>query len=278
MEAPSGKGPEDENFPVGSILIAAPLRPHVARFYAFARAIDDIADSPDLTPEEKLRRLAGFEDALLGRGGNDPGFAKAIALRRSLTATAVSPRHGRDLIAAFRQDAVQSRYADWDALMDYCTRSAAPVGRYLLDLHGEAPDGYASADALCHALQVINHLQDCGADLAALDRCYLPMDWIEAEGASVDDLRRQAATPALRRVFDRCLDATVELLDAAASLPERLRSRRLAWESVVILHLAGRLVRRLRTRDPLAERVALPRGAMLIDAAGGAAALLWRRR
>ena len=152
MKIPSGKGPEDENFPVGSILIAAPLRPHVARFYAFARAADDIADDCDLPPEEKLRRLAGFEDALMGRT-DDPAFAEAAALRESLVATGIGPQHGCDLISAFRQDARQSRYADWESLMGYCERSAAPVGRYLLDLHGEAAAHYPAADALCHALQ-----------------------------------------------------------------------------------------------------------------------------
>jgi len=276
MKIPSGKGPEDENFPVGSILIAAPLRPHVARFYAFARAADDIADDCDLPPEEKLRRLAGFEDALMGRT-DDPAFAEAAALRESLVATGIGPQHGCDLISAFRQDARQSRYADWESLMGYCERSAAPVGRYLLDLHGEAAAHYPAADALCHALQVINHLQDCGDDLTTLDRCYLPTDWLVAEGAAVEDLRGPAATPALRRVFDRCLDATRDLLQAAGDLPRRLRSRRLAWESGVILHLAHRLERRLRVRDPLAERVVLPRSALVLAALGSAGPLLRSR-
>ncbi|MEM6467341.1 MAG: squalene/phytoene synthase family protein, partial [Pseudomonadota bacterium] len=157
-ERPSGKSAETENFPVGSFLLPAPLRPHVMAFYGFARAIDDVADAGDLEPDEKIRRLQGFGAALEGQN-DDPAYDKAIRLRASLLETDVPTRHGLDLISAFEQDAVKGRYGSWDELMDYCDRSASPVGRYLLDLHGEDPAGYPASDALCNALQVINHLQ-----------------------------------------------------------------------------------------------------------------------
>lgn len=258
LETPSGKGARDENFPVGSILIAPRFRPHVAVFYAFSRAIDDIADNPALSPDDKLRRLDAFASTLRGEGGEQ----KALSMRDSLARTGVSPRHCLDLISAFRQDAVQNRYQDWAALIDYCKRSAAPVGRYLLDLHGEDPALWPANDALCNSLQVINHLQDCADDYKTMDRVYLPLDWMEAAGARVEDLGRPSASPALRAVFDRMLDGVDRLNEAARALPIRLKSRRLASESAVILAIARRLTAKLKRRDPVMMRVALNKPAL----------------
>ena len=265
VETPSGKGAADENFPVGSWLLPAALRPHVATYYAFARAIDDIADNPDLTPKDKIARLSAFEAALTDPAAGPtseqrPGLEKASRLRESLKATGVTTARGSDLIAAFKQDAVKLRYADWGELLGYCRLSANPVGRYLLDLHGEDPAGYAASDALCTALQILNHLQDCQDDYHALDRVYLPADWLAAEGLDVTVLDRQAGPPGFRRLLDRCLDGVDALLDDAEQLPGQLRSTRLAMESAIIVHLARRLAARLRGGDPLAGRVALSRG------------------
>jgi hydroxysqualene synthase len=276
-ETPSGKGAGDENFPVGSWLLPARLRPHVAKFYAFARAIDDIADNPALTPEDKIRRLDRFEAAIAGRTTDDPALGTAHRLRASLAETGVPARHCVDLVAAFKQDAVKLRYADWDDLLGYCELSANPVGRYLLDLHGEDPAGYPASDALCSALQVINHLQDCGDDYRNLDRVYLPQDWMASSGVTVEALAAPACSPALRRVLDRCLDATATLLDEADRLPGRLRSRHLALESAVIVRLAHRLVRELRARDPLAGRVVLTKAETLRVALPAALGELARR-
>lgn len=270
-ETPSGKGAGDENFPVGSILLPAKLRPHVATFYAFARAIDDVADNPELAPEEKVRRLDGFDEALLGRN-DDPAFAKAHRIRASLLATGVTVQHCRDLISAFKQDAVKLRYADWTELIDYCNRSAAPVGRYLLDLHGESSDGYPASDALCNALQVLNHLQDCRDDYRSLDRVYLPLDWMGTAGIGVTDVGRPGASPQLREVLDRCLDGIDALLVVARPLPAKLTSRRLAMESGAILRIAEALSRHLRRRDPMAKRVELGKLEFLACCLRGAAA------
>lgn len=265
VETPSGKGAGDENFPVGSFLLPRRLRPHVATYYAFARAIDDIADNPEATPGQKLARLDAMDDALLGRAvAAGVGVAKATALRTSMLATGVELRHASDLVSAFRQDAVKTRYASWAELIDYCNRSAAPVGRYLLALHGEDAAHFGHSDALCNALQVINHLQDCATDLAGLDRCYLPGDWLAAEGADVDMLRAPAAALPLRRVLDRCLAATRGLMAEADRLPGLLRSRSLAMESAVIVKVAWRLIGELERRDPVAERVELSKPQFLL--------------
>jgi squalene synthase HpnC len=256
-ETPSGKGATDENFPVGSFLIARALRPHIARFYAFARAIDDIADNPDLAPQDKVARLDGMDRALTGALEGDPAYVKAYRIRESLAATGVTVAHCRDLIVAFKRDAVKLRYADWDDLRGYCRYSASPVGRYLLDLHGESRDAYPANDALCDALQVINHVQDCRDDYRNLNRVYLPADWMAAEAVTVADLEAAAASPGMRRVLDRTLDEVERLLVEARTLPGRLRSRRLAMESAVIVCIAERLTAMLRRRDPIAERVEL---------------------
>lgn len=256
METPSGKGAKDENFPVGSFLLPKALRPHVARFYAFARAIDDIADNPELSPEDKVARLSGFERALTTEHA-EPGYETAARLRESLIETNVTPQHGCDLISAFKQDAVKHRYADWDELIDYCLRSASPVGRYLLDLHGEDVGGYPQSDALCNALQIINHLQDCRDDYEEMDRVYIPEDWLAEAGVDVTHLSAPRSSDGLRQVQLRCVEDTRALMVEARRLPEKLKSWHLALESAVIVEIADQLLRELAKRDPVAQRVEL---------------------
>ena len=277
METPSGKEAGDENFPVGSWLLRAALRPHIAAFYAYARAIDDIADNPDLPAADKVARLDGFDRAVRGVDTADPAFRKAHAIRRSLDDTRVTHRHCTDLIRAFKQDATKLRYEDWDELMGYCDLSAAPVGRYLVDLHGEPARAYPASDALCNALQVLNHLQDCGPDYRRLDRVYLPRAWMAEAGARVEALAGDRSTPALRRVLDRCLDATDRLLALAERLPAELGGVRFAMEAAAIVAIARKLGAELRRRDPLAERVALSRAQFAACCARGVGRVLLGR-
>ena len=273
IEAPSGKGRGDENFPVGSWLIRRDLRIHVHAFYRFARNADDIADSPVLAADEKLRRLDRMAAVLDGAPGNDA--PSAAAMRQSLTITGVSARHCHDVLRAFRQDAVKLRYCDWDDLMEYCRYSAAPVGRQLLDLHGESRAAWPASDALCSALQVLNHLQDCAADYRALDRVYLPLDDLAAAGIGVAALAATTAGPGLRRVLDALLERTEGLIAIARGLPPRVAASGLRCECAVIVGLAARLARRLRRGDPLATRVKLAKSDF---AAAFLTGLLSRRR
>jgi squalene synthase HpnC len=267
VEHPSGKGRSGENFPVGSWLIRRPLRPHVYAFYRFARTADDIADAPDLASDEKVRRLDRMA-AVLDNGAGDDAPA-AVAMHTSLAATAVPATHCHELLDAFRQDAVKSRYADWSELMGYCRLSAAPVGRYLLDLHGESRDTWPASDALCAALQVINHLQDCAEDYRQLDRVYIPTDMLAAEGLNVAVLTTPFANPAFRRVLDRAIDGTWPLVDRARGLPSGITSPGLRREAAVIVSLAAKLLGALARRDPLAERVKLGKVAMITAALSG---------
>ena len=258
VETWSGKDRGDENFPVGSLLIAPALRKHVHAFYAFARNADDIADSAVLAPDDKVARLDVMEEVLLGR--RDAGSPSATRLRASLAETGVTARHSCDLLVAFRRDATKLRYANWDELYDYCRYSAMPVGRHVLDLHGESRKTWPPSDVLCTSLQVLNHLQDGQKDLAALDRCYLPEDLMRQFGTRRDELRGAAATDGLRRVFDALLDRCDELNWIAIGLPQSAKNRRLRLETAVIVGLARHLATRLRRFDPVAARVKLTKG------------------
>jgi len=266
VETWSGKDRGDENFPVGSMLIAAPLRKHVHAFYVFARNADDIADSASLAPTDKVARLDVMEEALLGR--RDSGSPSATRLRASLAETGVTAQHSCDLLVAFRRDATKLRYANWDELYDYCRYSAMPVGRHVLDLHGEPSVTWPPSDALCTSLQVLNHLQDGRNDLAALDRCYLPKDLMRRFGTARDALRGNRASPGLRRVFDALLDHCDQLNRAAIDLPRNTKSRRLRLETAVIVGLAHRLAARLRRFDPVAARVKLGKGDVVLSVLG----------
>ncbi len=254
IEASSGKDADDENFPVGSFLIAAELRPAIAAYYAFARAADDIADAGHLSPEEKKRRLDAFEAVVLGQA---EGLSKPTRLREALAAHGVTTDHAVDLLDAFRQDADKLRYESIDDLLAYCELSANPVGRFLLDLHGEDPALWTASDALCTSLQILNHLQDCGDDRRTLDRVYLPQGLLAAKGETVTVLDGDAETPGLRYVIDELLIVCERLNETAEGLVLGLKSRRLAAESAIIIALAKRLAQRLRKGDPLATRVAL---------------------
>ncbi len=260
---------DTENFPVGSFLVAKPLRPVIHAYYRFARAADDISDDPALAPDEKVRRLDAIDGELTGAAD---GGGPASRIRDILSTTPVPIAHCRDLLVAFKRDSVRPRTKDWADLMDYCRYSANPVGRFLLDLHGESHDTWAASDALCSALQVINHLQDCKDDYRALDRVYLPADWLAEEGIAADEIDRPAASPALARVLARMVAATRPLVAAARDLPGGVVNKGMRRESAVIVAIAERLLDKLDGRDPLAQRIELTKWEVIKAALGG----LWR--
>jgi squalene synthase HpnC len=273
-QASSGKTHRDENFPVASALIAPRHRGVILAFYGFVRAADDVADHSSLTQSAKLALIDRLEQGLLGAHDLEPA---ATALRRALEARALAPRHAQDLLAAFRLDVTKRRYRDWEDLIDYCRYSAMPVGRFVLDVHGESRDTWPANDALCAALQIINHLQDCAADYRNLDRVYVPLDALAREGISVEALGEPKASPALRRCLDGLAARTARLLDEAEPFSATIRDRRLALEVAAIHRLARTLVRMLRRRDPLCERVHLRKPGFLAVALAGVAEGLMRR-
>ena len=253
-EAPETTRTKDtENFPVGSWLVAAHLRPIVHAYYQFAREADDIADHEHMPSDEKLRLLNEMDDQLQGA----PGQGSAARVREVLAGTEVPLDHCRDVLVAFKRDAVTARTQDWADLMEYCRYSAAPVGRFLLDLHGESRATWAAGDALCAALQVLNHLQDCRQDFIQLNRVYVPQDLLEQAGLTVEDLRKSQAGSSLRGVLNQMLDLTERLVDTARTLPPQVKNRGLRCEVAVIVAVAERLLDKLRDQDPLAQRVEL---------------------
>jgi len=242
----SGKGQKDENFPVASLLLRPGLRRPIMAFYRFARAADDIADNPEATPDTKRDLLGRMRAGLDGDGAPE-----AMALREVMAEHRIDPIHAHELLDAFVSDVSVTRYQDFDGLIAYCRLSAMPVGRYVLDVHGESREIWPASDALCSALQIINHLQDCGKDYRLLDRVYIPLD----TGLNVEDLGGARATPGLRSILGGLVERTRTLLDQSAGFSGSIRDRRLAAEVAVIQRLAISLCDRLETHDPLSERV-----------------------
>lgn len=272
----SGKTHRDENFPVASIFIAPRHRAPVLAFYDFVRAADDIADHESLSPSEKLAMLDRLEAALLGSAGERIPVAET--LRATLLERGLEPRHAQDLLIAFRRDVTQLRYADWDDLIDYCRYSAMPVGRFVLDVHGEDRRATWDAnDALCAALQIINHLQDCGKDYKNLDRVYLPLDTLAAHGATVEMLREPQAPPQLAAALHDLARRTRELLTESAPFAGRIADARLAMEVGAIQRLAESLTARLEFADPLSDEVHASKSEFAITALVGAVTTLLRR-
>jgi squalene synthase HpnC len=250
----SGKTRRSENFPVASWLIQSRHRPPILAFYEFVRTADDIADHATLPAQQKLDLLDGLEAELVGGHG---GNAQAAALRNALADHGLSPQHAQDILKAFRLDVAKRRYADWNDLMGYCAYSAMPVGRFVLDVHGESRTTWPASDSICAALQIINHLQDCGEDYHNLDRVYVPLDALEAVGLGVEALGEPKASPPLRRCFEGLADRTATLLEKGKTLSGLTEDWRLGLEISVIHSLAERLVGLLATRDPLSENTHL---------------------
>jgi squalene synthase HpnC len=250
----SGKGHRDENFPVASWLIAARHRPVILAFYNFVRTADDVADHATLPPERKLELLDRLGAGLDGANGED---AVAVALRAALAERNLQAKHAHDLLAAFRLDVTKLRYRDWDDLMSYCSLSAMPVGRFVCDVHGESRSLWPGNDALCAALQIINHLQDCKNDYRDLDRVYIPQDALAASGATLDALGQACASPELLDCLHGLAQRTERLLGESDGFAVAINDRRLGLEVAVINTLAHRLTRLLTARDPLSENVHL---------------------
>jgi squalene synthase HpnC len=269
-----GKTEREENFPVASLLVSPRLRGAILSFYRFARAADDIADHPSLSEHEKFARLDALEDTLLGK--SDKAKA-ALPLQQVLAARGLPPTHPLELLTAFRADITKRRYADWGELMHYCRYSAMPVGRFVLDLHGEDHATWVHSDPLCTVLQVINHLQDCAKDYCALDRVYLPLDILEAREARVEDLAATKASPQLRACFEDIVDKTAELMPQAVKLPLSVQDTRLGLETGVTVGLAQKLLALLKRRDPLSKRVHLTKVGVLTQALQGTVATLAMR-
>jgi squalene synthase HpnC len=248
----SGKGHHDENFPVASFLIAPRHRAPVLAFYRFARFADDIADHPTAAANEKLRLLEEMRATLVGESDASP---EARALRDALAERHLTDQHALDLLEAFRRDVTKLRYRDWDELIDYCRYSAMPVGRFVLDVHGESRESWGPNDALCAALQIVNHLQDCAKDFRGLNRVYIPEEALAEKGLGVASLAEASASPALKSVIAGLASRNALLLAQSRPFAGLIGDARLALEVDLIQTLAEDLNTMLTSRDPLCENV-----------------------
>jgi hydroxysqualene synthase len=270
----SGKTHRDENFPVASWIIHPRHRALILAFYNFVRTADDIADHATLSADEKLRYLDLLEAELHGKGDTQQ---EAVRLRSALAERGLPPRHALDLLTAFRMDVTKLRYENWDEVIHYCRYSAMPVGRFVLDVHGESAATWPANDALCAGLQINNHLQDCGKDFRDLNRVYLPRDALASAGASVEELGAAKSSPQMRKCLQALAVRTEALLDEGRALAPQVKDFRLGLEVSVIQAFADKIVVMLKVRDPLSERVHLSPLELLAHSFGGMAGEVARR-
>ena len=273
-ELRSGKTHRDENFPVASWIIHPRHRALILAFYNFVRTADDIADHATLSERGKLNYLDLLEAELLGQGDSQP---EAVNLRRALAQRSMPPRHALDVLIAFRMDVTKLRYENWDEVIHYCRYSAMPVGRFMLDVHGESTSTWAASDALCAGLQINNHLQDCGKDYRELNRVYIPRDALAAAGASVEALGLEQAPAPLLQCLHSLAARTEVLLDQSKSLSAEVKDFRLGLEISVIQAFADKIVRLLTVRDPLSQTVHLGPMELIAYSLGGMAGEMARR-
>jgi squalene synthase HpnC len=241
-----------ENFPVASLLCPPALREPVRAIYAFARTADDLADEGDAAPAARLRELASFRRALAATigGAPPPGPWTGVfeALDKALREHTLPPELLHDLLDAFEQDVHNPAYADRDALLDYCRRSANPIGRMLLHLHGiDDATSLRQADAVCTSLQLINFWQDLSIDLPR-GRNYLPHADAARHGVDVSEPRALRDTPALRALVRDLVRWAAQLMAEGAPLPMRVPGRA-GWELRLVVHGGWRILERIARMD-----------------------------
>ena len=245
----------DENFPVAFFMFSEEQKKLIKAYYRFAREADDIADNPDLTPEQKLAGLQKAEDDLYGR--NSDADSAGAALRRVFVEQNFDFSLAGDLLKAFRQDASGFKYQTWGQLVDYCYDSAAPVGRFMLALNNESPSTYLPGAALCAVLQLVNHIQDIKYDFGVLKRVYIPEELRHKYKVGDSDLQQSQVTPGLRQAVDEMLEKLEGLLKDAGILPQIVQSRILKIEIYVIIYLTKYMIYKLKYKDFLAKELKL---------------------
>jgi phytoene synthase len=212
-----------ENFPVASLLLPAELRVPVAVIYRFARSADDIADEGEDPPAERLARLQAYHDALERLDKPETPLFEDVAF--VIREFALSETLFHDLIDAFAQDVVKKRYADFTEVLDYCKRSANPVGRLLLELFKQTSETELDqSDAICTALQLVNFWQDVGVDYAK-GRIYLPQDEMAAHGVGEAHIAEQRCDDAWRALMAWQVERTRALMLGGAPLGAALPGR-----------------------------------------------------
>ena len=241
-----------ENFPVASVLCPPALRPAVVAIYGFARTADDLADEGDASPAQRLRDLADFRrdlDAVAAKQAPSPRWAPVFsALSAQLETRRLPMPLLHDLLSAFEQDAVKNRYADRAELLDYCRRSANPVGRLLLHLYGvNDATSLAQSDAICSALQLINFLQDLSVDTVR-GRLYVPLRDCEKYGVSEAEVLARSDTAASRALVADMLTWAHDLMRQGAPLVHAVPGRA-GWELRLVVQGGLRIAEKIKNMN-----------------------------
>ncbi|MGH9221433.1 MAG: squalene synthase HpnC [Vicinamibacterales bacterium] len=260
-----------ENFPVASRLLPKRLRPHVAAVYAFARTADDFADEPGREPDERLRLLKDWRSRLHNR---DDRAAEFLALHDTIERFQLPVQLFDDLLDAFAQDVTTSQYETWSEVLDYCRRSANPVGRLVLRLSGYRDDGLDRAsDAVCSALQLTNFWQDLAIDWSR-GRLYVPTEIWRRHGAEPHRLSSGVMSPEWARALRECADRTRALFNSGRIVCDDV-SGRLRYELRATWLGGTRILARLERSgfDVFSNRPALGAADAIVIACG---TLLWR--
>lgn len=239
-----------ENFPVASLILPYRIRRAVAVIYAFARTADDLADEGDMTADQRIEALRLYEQklsaCLAGESVDDPVF---IALQDVSREFNLSAQLLHDLLSAFRQDITQTRYENFGDLMDYCRRSANPVGRLLLELYGVAtPKNNAYSDGICSALQLINFLQDISQDYEENNRIYLPQSDMKKFNVSELQIRANLSDASVKQLLSLQIERARKMLKAGAPLGKILPGR-LGLELRLIIYGGTRILYLLHKQE-----------------------------
>lgn len=258
-----------ENFPVASFLLPKKLRQPISAIYCFARQADDFADEGEFSKEERLQKLDGFWQQLSNIENNikvtDPLF---IALEDTIHKFNLPIQLFYDLLIAFKQDVIKTRYDNFEEILNYCRYSANPVGRLLLHLTNNATEeNLTASDKICTALQLINFLQDLEQDIQTRDRCYLPLDEMKNLGLSIDALKRKEEGPIIKQfIFDQTKKAS-DLLNAGSSLERSLKG---IFGLEIRLIIAGGKVclKKLYTRNSIYDRPTVKSWEILVQSLG----------
>jgi squalene synthase HpnC len=234
-----------ENFPVASILLPARLRPAVEAIYAFARSADDVADEGDAAPEARLAALSRYDEALDRIEAGDKVEGSVFSNLALVTTNFGLPLQPlRDLISAFKQDVVTKRYGKLEDLLDYCRRSANPVGRLMLSLYGAAtPRNLEDSDAICSALQLINFWQDVAVDWKK-ERIYLPLADLARFGVTEAHISDGRVDDAWRKLMQFEVERARSMMLAGAPLATRLPGR-VGWELRLVIQGGLRILERI---------------------------------
>ena len=254
IETTLTKNYKQENFPVGSWLLSKKIRSQMLIFYKFARAADDIADSPNLNSKEKIRRLDLFVKAIQS---NDIKIYKVENLKKVCIKNKIKINHALNLLKAFKQDAVKKRYKNWSELINYCKYSAVPVGRFVIDLHKERKISYKYSDPLCIALQILNHIQDCKEDYNKVNRVYLPLTFLKKHNVKLQQLKKNRIEKNLRLTINDVLLHTEKLINEADKHKKIMKNKKLSKETEFILEIAKSLLKLLKKKDPLRNKIVL---------------------